>query len=258
MKINALIYDGGLGGEFIFKTLIESSNLINKNKYGSSYWNINSVGKQCNKWSCEDAFAMLFHITKTSKLCQQYFNLHTDEVVYLNSDELLKLMSFGVKIWYNEIRDHIFSIDHKQLIRAIDRLPEVSISEPLFTKGHYLPLNIPKEYDIKSVNLSWEESKKSILENIYTGKVANLKYVFADKSQTGLTGEYIDMPTYNFVKEKYYIDETNKLILNSYYLIIEPEKEQWNILADFFDIKCNFNWSNIEQNAQLNKKLYDV
>ena len=87
MKINALIYDGGLGGEFIFKTLIESSNLVNKNKYGIWYWNKNSIGEPCNKWYCEDAFAMLFHITKTSQLCQQYLGLHTVEVGELNSDE---------------------------------------------------------------------------------------------------------------------------------------------------------------------------
>ena len=53
--LNAIIYDGGTGGEYIFKTLVHSSDSNLKDRYGSTFHS------RVNKIICTDCTSYLFH-----------------------------------------------------------------------------------------------------------------------------------------------------------------------------------------------------
>lgn len=239
--LNAIMYDGGTGGEYIFKILVHSSNSNLKDRYKSSFHS------KENKIICTDCTSYLFHEEFISNISQLFFNLPTTFTQNINNNLFNKLFEISLKLWYHKTGLYLFETnDIKKLdikkLRAIDKLPDVNIDEPLWMKGHYNENKIPKKYSTKIVNLAWPESKRKILTNM------QLKKIGVDPIKINITKFWND--------KKYELDE-NKLIINSYYLIIEPKKDLWNKLADFFNITNNFNWEQIEKFANKNKELYD-
>ena len=184
MKLNALIYDAGLGGDFLFNALVRSSNSKHKSKYIA-------YPQENNKWYCFDAFVMLFHSSYVPDLLNEYFNLNLfagiesginqKTLADITNDELITLLNFTSKIWFYNMKKlgypqkqmMLWEIPTISELEKINNLPDIlyNLNEPFYTKGHWYS-NLPNQTIIK---LAWPKSKRHVLKNIWETKVASIQ-----------------------------------------------------------------------------------
>jgi len=260
-KIYTILYEGGLGGDFILHMLLSSSALKTKKKYGVGYW------PELNKWHCEDVYCRMFHLKHISNELQKYLNLHTNVISKLLPNEIDILMSFAEKNWYKGHGPPLFSFEDVSLMKEVDNLPEVTIDEPFYTKGHHWLNYLDEKHTIKKVRLNWNASEKSFLKNLYFQKqqvedwytckenpqqdLLEIENHIHIEKWAGIHKIFRDCWTNDKVKIN-----NNTLTIDSYYLIAELDKKQWKILADFFELNIqNIDWSIIQQYIEKNRKL---
>jgi len=252
-NLNAIIFDPGLGGEFVFRTLITDSNL-DEVPY-KEYYQFNDIGPGTNfaknKWTCRDGLHWMLHRSFVSKLYKEYFNLPSIIVDELDDEEFFNVVEFCKKTWYysnliDKIKEEhnkcVWEISKLDVLEAINKQPNVT-PDTLWVKGHHIEKRMSKQYNLKIVNFAWPKSKRKVLLNLQMGKIGDVP-------------PGISIDNTKFWDDKKYEYDENKLIINSYYLIIEPNFDQWNTLANFFDITCNFDWDKINEYTNKNKELY--
>lgn len=264
-KIYTLLYEGGLGGDFILYMLLSSSTLKSKNKYGVGYW------PKINKWHCEDVYCKMFHLKYISEELQRYLNLQTTIIAKLSSNEIDILMLFAEKNWYYEDRKGhgplLYDFKDVALMKEVDNFPEVTINEPFYTKGHHWFNYLDEKHTIKKVRLKWNASEKPFLSNLYFQKQqVDDWYTSKENPQQDLleieNHKHIEKwaETHKMFRDCWTNDKfkinNNTLTIDSYYLIAELDKKQWKILADFFELNIqNIDWSIIQQYIEKNRKL---
>ena len=195
MKLNILIYDAGLGGDFLFNALVQSSNLKHKSKYIA-------YPQENNKWYCFDAFVMLFNTSYVPGLLNEYFDLklfadietgiNQKTLANITNDELIKLLNFTSKIWFYNMKKLGFPQKQMQLweiptttkVKEIDNLPDIlyNLDEPFYTKGHWYS-KLPNQTIIK---LAWPKSKRSVLKNIWEN-YQNQLFIITAQEQNVIT-----------------------------------------------------------------------
>ena len=250
-NLNAIIFDPGLGGEFVFRTLITDSNL-DEVPY-KEYYQFNQTGPGTNfaknKWTCRDGLHWMLHRNYVSKLYKEYFNLSSIILDELDDEEFFNVIEFCKKTWYyaniiDKIKEEhnkcVWEISKLDVLEAINNQPNIT-PDPLWTKGHHIYERITKQYNLKLVKFAWPKSKRKELLNLQMGKLRD--------TPPGIYTEWWDDKKYEY--------KENALIINSYYLIFEHDPDQWNILANFFNITCDFNWDMINEHQNKNKELYN-
>ena len=271
MKLNILIYDAGLGGDFLFNALVQSSNLKHKSKYIA-------YPQENNKWYCFDAFVMLFNTSYVPRLLNEYFDLklfadietgiNQKTLANITNDELIKLLNFTSKIWFYNMKKLGFPQKQMQLweiptttkVKEIDNLPDIlyNLDEPFYTKGHWYS-KLPNQTIIK---LAWPKSKRSVLKNIWETKVAGIqaKYKNWEDKNVPYASKFEQHVNYVYVDDDFtYKKYADHLLVNSYRLIINPEKELFETMLDYFNYGNNLKltWPKLIEYANKNKELYD-